>query len=765
MKQIVFVLLILLSWSLFSQSKFSIQASIISNSKEKIFTGNVLLYKNNKIIKYTSVVEGEFSFESVLEDVYLLKILCVGYKTYERKLTLKENKRLKIMLEESSITLGEVTIKATKKILENRRGNIIANIEGTILSKETSTIELLSKLPNMQVSPNGEGISILGKGNPLIYIGGQRISLEELQSLQVDAIKSIEIINNPSVKYEAEERAVLLITKRRSTREGVKLNLTEKASFKAYFNNYLGANLSVKKKNIEYKLNASYNQLKIWEKNSAIYEVTDKNVFSDYVVEAVTIRPQFVFGGGLYYSINDTDYISFNTVYRSQKEPFTIDTDTFLDDNGGVQNINTFSDNVGERKFLSSNINYFQSLGGKNNLFLGGQYTNYMRDVDNRIQNTFNNTTSLDIVSISQGFNVESFALKGDYNATSKHETQLEIGFNFGRSVSKSNLKLNADESNYKYTEDINAIYSQFSGGKKKMKYSLGLRIENTSVEGGFKDSNELLVGRDNTFVFPRGSLDYTFSEEKSINLSFVRSISRPNYSTAVTTVAFINPGLEFRGNVNLKPTITNEISTNFQLKDKSLTLRYYQSENPVNFRFFYDEKNEISVMSPTNFEEEIGFSLDLSIPFKYGFWKSTNTFSFNYATVNDSNIVKSKTAPYLYVYSNQQFKINNSSSFNLNGWALTNRKDGVFNRRGVFTLNAAYTTKLFSKLDATISANDIFNTMEFSESYILQNLNVSNLFFTDVSEFTIALSYVFGNIKGSQYKNKSVDDELNRIN
>ena len=95
----------------------------------------------------------------------------------------------------------------------------------------------------------------------------------------------------------------------------------------------------------------------------------------------------------------------------------------------------------------------------------------------------------------------------------------------------------------------------------------------------------------------------------------------------------------------------------------------------------------------------------------------------------------------------------------------MTNRKDGVFDRRGVFTLNAAYTVKLFSKLDVTLNANDIFNTMEFRERYILQNLNVNSLFFTDINEFSIALRYVFGAVKDSKYKNKSVDDELNRMN
>lgn len=82
-----------------------------------------------------------------------------------------------------------------------------------------------------------------------------------------------------------------------------------------------------------------------------------------------------------------------------------------------------------------------------------------------------------------------------------------------------------------------------------------------------------------------------------------------------------------------------------------------------------------------------------------------------------------------------------------------------------MFTLDAAYTVKLFLKLGVTLSVNDIFNTMEFGGSYILQNLNVNSLFFTDINEFSAARRYIFGAVKDSKYKNKPIDDQLNRIN
>ena len=125
------------------------------------------------------------------------------------------------------------------------------------------------------------------------------------------------------------------------------------------------------------------------------------------------------------------------------------------------------SNNVGERIFSSSNINYFKAFNDKKNLFLGVQYTNYTRDVDNSILNTFENGTISNLVTISQDFNVESIVLKGDYSVSFAKGNQLEIGVNVARNVSNSQLQINQENSKYKYLETINAVYSQFSGGKE----------------------------------------------------------------------------------------------------------------------------------------------------------------------------------------------------------------------------------------------------------------------------------------------------------
>ncbi|MFK5879886.1 MAG: outer membrane beta-barrel family protein [Flavobacteriaceae bacterium] len=765
MKLLLVLLTLVLSFNYsFSQNTYNLSGKVTDEKNNSISVGNILLLKNDSIIKYTSLINGHFSLESIPQENYNLKIASLGYKTHLQKITLDTDLQLTIILKEATIELDEVEIKATKRLIENKNGNIIVNIENTILSKESSTISLLSKLPSIQIAPDKESISVIGKGNPLLYISGQRISINEFKSLQIDNIKTIEIINNPSAKYEAEGRSVILITLRKKSGNRTKISLTETVSFKTYFNNYLSANLNTKKNNLELKFDITYNQLKVWESNSLDYQIINKNIQSNYLVEAVTTRPKFVFGGGLYYQLNETDYISASSSFRTQKDPFYIDTNTFLNDNGVENNIHSYSDNIGRRRFSSSNINYLIALNKTSNLFTGMQYTYYNKSIENTIKNTYDNPARETFLNRFQDFKVGSFSAKADYDISFKKDKRLELGINYTNTKSESLSEIEEASTNYKYTENNTGLYSQFSGTFKKINYSFGVRVEDTKVTAGYEQNNTLEIDRITFFLFPKGNINFSIDSTKTVTMNYSKSISRPNYSTATSTAAFINPVLEFRGNILLKPTLTDEISATFQYKDKLLTVQYTYMKDPVHYSLIYNEATDISVMFPSNFKEEYGFALNLNIPFKYKFWSSTNFISLNFNTINDTRAVTLSTSPYLYFYTNHQFKINNTTSLNINGWGLTNRQEGVFDRDEVYVLNASFNKNFFKKLEVTLSLNDIFNSMEFKDRYILQNVNAASIFYTDVHEASISLKYNFGNIKKSAYKNKNVDDNLDRI-
>jgi len=758
--------------TIYSQETFNI-SGILTNQKETIISiGDVLLLTETggKLIKYTSINEGLFSIKSIPKGTYLLKVSYSEFENHEQAIVLDKNLEIKITLKESSTQLSEVQIIASKKPIENKNGNIIVNIENTIFSKEANPIDLLSKLPNIQIDTNRESINIVGKGNPLIYLGKQRISIDELNSISIDNIKNIEIINNPSAKYDAEGRAVILITQKASNQEGLKISISETASFKKYFNNIFSSNLSFKKNKFEIKLNASYKNLKFRESNGANYQIRDRNVTSNYLVEAVTPRKEYIIGSGFYYQINNTDYFSISSKLRTQNEAFPITTSSYYKENLNENTVKSLSKNDSKRLFSSTNINYSKSFQNSGNLFLGGQFTNYNQNLKSLISNNFNNTSFEDSQNRFQDFTIKSTTVKGDYEKEFHKNIKLEIGGNLLNTTSYSiteieNLKpKNINNSYYDYSEKGESFYTQLSGELKKVNYAIGLRIEKTHIKGKFTDSSDFLVNRKNTDIFPKASINFPMDSTATLSFNYSKNIQRPNYSKASSITTFINPFLEFSNNINLKSTLTDEVSINFQLKDKSITASYYNAENPVHYSLIYNVNKEKTIMFPSNFKKEYGMNIDLTIPLKYKFWNSTNLLSFIVNKIDDPKATNSKTSPYLYFYSNHQFKIDNSSSISINGWGLTKRNEGIFERNALFALNASITKKFFDRLDTTLSFNDIFNNLQHKESYLLQNIQVRNIFYTDRNKMSISLKYSFGEIKNIAYKNKDIDENLNRV-
>jgi hypothetical protein len=670
----------------------------------------------------------------------------------------------------TSHKLTEVIVTSKSKTFTNKNGNIKVDIANSIYNSIPNTVDLLSKLPNVQVSADRESIAVIGRGNPLIYIDNQKVGMNDLNALAVDDIKSIEIIKNPSSKYEAEGRAVILITRKFSKKEGFQMALSEVASFKKSFNNYLGINASIKKNKLELKANFNYNQLNPWESHHINYEIPDAEISSNYLVECNTRKPQFLFGGGLFYKINETDYFSFNMNSKMEKHIFGIDTQTY-NKQGSVENsILTLNSNDQSRNFTNSFFNYSKKLKGMEaQLFTGFQYSNFNQNARSTIVNNFNNTQFELAQNRNQKFNVDVFSGRVDFEKKFKNEMKWEVGGLYLSASSETGLNMfdygsnNTTNSDYNYKEQNSSGYSQLSGEIKKVGYFIGFRVENTAVEGKYKKENVPLIHKNYTDFFPKLQLDIPIDSTKTISLNYSKSITRPNYSSTGQGSTYINPYFVYSGNINLDPTITDEMAANFQYKDKSVRLRYYQNANPVYSSFSYDDEQHIMTLKPINFEKEAGFNIEFTLPFGYKSWSSTNSLSGTLNKIEDASALYNESKPYLYYYSNQQLKVK-EFTFSLTGWGLTQQKEGVFERNAQFIMDFAVSKTFFKNWDCTLSCNDIFKKMIYNENFSINQINSNSKYYTDVNEFSISLKYSFGRIKDSSYKEKSIDENANRI-
>ncbi|TDO95615.1 outer membrane beta-barrel family protein [Flavobacterium sp. 245] len=671
----------------------------------------------------------------------------------------------------TSTHLNEVVISQNKKTFTNSNGNIKVDVANSIYNSIPNPIDLLAKLPAVQVSSDREKITVVGKGSPLIYIDNQKVTMNDLNALAVADIKTIEIIQNPSAKYEAEGRAIILITRKLSKKEGFKTEISEIASFKKNFNNYLGFNSNFKKNKIEWKANFNYNRLNPWESHSINYQIPNPDIASVYDVSANTKRKQFVFGGRLFYKINEDDYFSFNISSKLQTDVFPINTLTENKNKEEENNVVTYSDNEGKKNFINSFLNYskkIKSIGAQ--VFTGLQYSNFNQTSWSQVQNNFN-MTEFELAQIrDQKFKVNVFSGRVDLEKKFKNEMKLEAGGLYSSANSKSDIdiyyyKTNTNEiSNYNFKEENLAGYSQLSGKIKKVDFSIGIRVENTNVLGKFESELLPLVDKNYTNFFPKAQFTFTIDSTKSVSFNYAKSITRPNYSSLSQGATYINPYFLYSRNVFLNPTIIDEVSTTFQYHDKSVRLSFTKAKDPVYSSFSFDDQNNIMTFKDINFDKSSGFSADFTLPFTYKFWTMTNSLIFILEKVEDKSAAFLATKPYLYYTSNNEFKLPEGYSVVLNFWGLTKQYNGVFETSRRFVVDIAASKIFFKNWNCTLSCNNIFKNVVQSENFTFNNISSNSRYVVDSHEVSIAIKYSFGKIKESQFKEKNIDENESRV-
>ncbi|MEG0187980.1 MAG: hypothetical protein RR668_04900, partial [Algoriella sp.] len=255
------LILIFICSCTFAQEKYSISGNISSKNETKTIQAKVILYDEfQNEIKTIEIKNSNFSFENLDSKIYSISIFYENNIQEEEPFYLNENKIFYLNIDKT-VQIDEVVINGKKETFKTKNGNYNIDVANSNFNKIATTNELLSKLPNVMLGADQETLTIIGKGNPLLYLDDQQVDFSTISSLAVEDIKSIEIIKNPSAKYEANGKSVIKINLKKSKKEGLKFTLQETLSFKRKFNNYFNSTFQIRKNKSEFKINASYNQL------------------------------------------------------------------------------------------------------------------------------------------------------------------------------------------------------------------------------------------------------------------------------------------------------------------------------------------------------------------------------------------------------------------------------------------------------------------------------------------------------------------------
>lgn len=754
-----------------AQQKFTINGTV-SNRNNNSSPVEIYLYDSeNKLVKTTVTRESKFEFNDLISNTYYLQISSGETEQKEKPFLLTRNESFNIVYQPKINDIEGVTIKREKKKISIENGNITLDIADSPLNKVANSSELLAKLPFVTLDANGEGLSMVGKGTPLLYVDNQRIDFSTLAGISVEDIKSVEIIRNPSVKYEAEGKAVIKINLKKSKKDGSKLSLSETATFQKRFSSYFNVNFQQKKNRTEWKINAAYNAIQHWESNGYNYAVPSQNISSDYTILSLTNRPQTIFGASLYQELNDDgDYLTltFNSNFRPDKGDNN--TNTQYSENGISTNILTLNHQDSKRASINSIFNYNKKLADWDaNIFTGFQYTRESRNVDYEFLNNIDNSGYEFSQFRRQMYAGDVYSGRIDFEKKLNDNYKLEIGTSFTKAETVTDnitdfAALKAPEFfNYLFKENNSGSYINFGAEKDKWNFKAGIRMETTSAKGFDNILKDTTLSRNTLDWFPNAEISFQQNKEYVYTLNFRKTISRPGYGNLSSGGLYGSPYIEYVGNPNLIPTYTNTLSFNTSLKKWSVNASVYTSKNPMGYTLVYDDAKNISKFTLINFDKEMGASIGVDFPFEWKIWSSQNSMSVNYDKTEDSLALMKKSTPYLYFYTNNTLKITKTFSLLMDGSYISKRTQGLYENNAICAVNFGI-TKSLSDFDFTFRYNDVFKQLNYVQTMTYDKIISTGNFYGNTPTVSFNIKYNFGRLEKSSYKENNVNETSGRL-
>ena len=571
---------------------------------------------------------GDFSVENVpLFGRYKLKITGIGYKAYEQAVGFEMPNRTgggdpsammsaldkdlgNIKLEIDDKLLGNVTITTTKPLLQLGIDRKIFNVDKNLVSAGGTAVDVMKNVPSVNVDIDGN--VTLRNAAPQIFVDGRPTNLT-LEQIPADAIESVEIITNPSAKFDASggTAGILNVVLKKNRRVGYSGNVRMNVDSRGKFGG--GGDINLRQNKVNFFVSGMIHQRKSISNGFTKREnlLFNKSISEQY--DKTEMNGLFGFGRfGIDYFIDNRNTITLTQSFaRGNMNPGTI-TSIYTDygSNGSF-------DSLQERSSNSENIfkNMSSQLSFKHNFPKAGR--EWTADVTyNKGKNENDNFLGADYFglpskSFSRSYNQqqigsgnnENIIIQTDYANPINDKSKFEIGARTSIRMVESATNyfiVNADESKvpipqqniiYNSRDQVYAAYSTYTNRIKKFGYQLGLRAESSSYTGDLISKNQNFKIDFPISFFPSVFLTNKISDNDELQLNYSRRINRPNFFQLFPFTDISDSLNISRGNPNLNPEFTNSIELSYSKvfkknRDNFLASVYFKNTTDLITRF-----------------------------------------------------------------------------------------------------------------------------------------------------------------------------------
>lgn len=735
------------------QAQNAVTANVLE--KQGSISGKIIDQKTSESLPYVNVVikeadklvtggvtsdKGTFYIKNLDLKNYNVEIQFMGYKTILKTITLSnENKNLDlgtISLQENAIELQGVNIVSEKSTIVQKIDRKIINVGKDLISTGATASEIMNNIPSVSVDPQTNAISLRGNSNVKVLIDGKPSTIDASQILQQipsASIKQIELITNPSAKYNPEGMSGII---------NIVLNKNSKIGFNGSFNNGItfgktpkvnsAFDLNYRNGKFNFYGNYGLNHGKRLNRGLIISEEEDKENTQHFQFD--NLNTSHLAKVGLDYYLNDNNTLSFytNQVFFKSKGLGNTSVD-YVSNNTNVdlsQPYQNSQDNQGQTYNFDYKINFkkeghnleLEANYGEDDSRENAIYTNLNKD-SNTLINSF--TNDVRVLSKSTIVNL-------DYVNPLGETIKLELGLELREETTDNNLfRDNVYGSNFTYDRNIYSGYATLGKQWKKWSFQAGARLEQYNVDALFQQVAEANGKFDDDIlsIYPSTFLNYNPSENNSFNLSFSRRVDRPSIDQVNPIREWSTATLDSEGNPNLVPQFTNSFELNYTRKTKmgSITsgVFYRKIEDEINRVLFTNLENpNKQVLSYANFDNNNAYGIEVSGNLDFKKWWSANISLDAYQRKIKGTI---ETSPGNYEFEtidattfnariNNTFKPTKDMRIQLFAMYRGRERSIQFDVANMWKMDIG-TSYTILKGNGTVSArfSDIFNTMRFA--------------------------------------------------
>ena len=745
-----------------------IKGILKENNSSPVEFASVVLYRASDAVMATWTVSdatGTFQLSKIPEGQYYVTISLLGYKPLRiNDLSIKKGAIEKnlgaLNLETEVSAIGEVTITAGKKAMESKIDKKVVNVAKDITATGGTSVDLLKNVPGVAVEVDGS-VTLRGNASVSILVDGRPTSIDATRLDQIPSsdVESIEVITNPSARYNPEGATGIINLKLKKKKaagfNGIALFNT---GTNQKYNGSLNLNYSTKSLNLFGTYNGRYIEMEserylLREAFQGTPTFMQQNSTSAIVIHAKSIKL------GFDWSINSKNSLSaYLQTTPTRKNDGDLTKTIYMDKLMQLTNSN-LADNaeISNEKANDYMLSYKRKFDKKGEeLTIDYGYTNSDLSMDQPQLYTYpDSSRRFTVYTDSKKYNSN---LQINWIFPVGKTTKLESGIqsiirsqdnNYSRSnyINAIPVDMASQRNHFVYDEQFHAFYTTFSATINDFSIMAGGRLEQTYTHALQKITNE--DKNSNYFNFyPNLHLNQKIGEAQNLQFSYSRRIQRPNLESLNPFIDQSNPDVLRTGNPDLKPEYINSFETGYSnfWKQTSLscTLFYRRTSNAVN-RMVTLDANNISHMFPQNQDYGENYGVEFSFEQTIAkWWKVNGNASIFRTTIKGTNLENSNYSSTARVMSS--WSPSKTLSIQLSG-SYRGPQVGVQSKT-----NASYSADLAvkkdmlkNKLSLAFRVGDLFNTLKNSYTSWGTNFTADNWRKPESRIGYISLTYNFG--------------------